>query len=170
MTERSISTGDTPNVIIRARTDATVEGSDGQQVTAIADGRHGLKVEAKRGGIEISADESCVVRVPIGSSIKVYTGKAARVRAIHGRGPVFAGPAAVLDDVHVLANLTAGGKVSLDCERVESDDAKFAAGHDFRCRVRDLSNTTVQIDDIRGPCEMAFGNGRRHIRLKAGGD
>ena len=170
MTQRSITTGPTPNVVVRATFDANVESWEGDQVTATTDSRWGMKLEVKKGAIQVNASASCTVRVPVGSSVKVYTGRTAQVKGVRGRVSVFAGGSATLDQVNVLSNLSAGFDVALDCEEVEGNAVKFSVGRDLRCRIRNLSNTTVSVKDLGGPWEVAFGEGHRRIRLEAGGD
>ncbi|MCL5996342.1 MAG: hypothetical protein M1546_09835 [Chloroflexi bacterium] len=170
MTERSIAAGATPDVVVRAGADATILGYDGDRVTATAEDRRGLKLEARKGGIDVSAGGNCVVHVPFGSTVKVYTGATARVNAIRGQVSVVAGAAATLNDVDLLVNLSAGGDATLDCGAVEGRDVKFTAGRDLRCHIRDLPNATVTISDIGGKWEVTFGESRRRIQLKAGGD
>jgi hypothetical protein len=170
MTERTIATGPTPNVIVRATFDASVEAWDGEQVTVSTDSRWGMKMEVKKGVIQVNASASCQVRVPSGSSIKVYAGRTAQVKGVRGRVAAFAGGSATLSEVNLLTNLSAGFDVMLDCEEVEGITVKFSVGRDMRCRIRNLSNTTITVKDLGGRWEVAFGEGRKHIRLTAGGD
>ena len=170
MTERSIVTGPTPNVVVRTTFDASVEAWDGEQVTASTDSRWGMKVEVKKGVIQVNASASCQVRVPSGSSVKVYAGRTAQVKGVRGRVAVFAGGSAMLSEVNVLTNLSAGFDVRLDCEEVEGNAVKISVGRDMRCRIRNLSDTALRVKDLGGPWEIAFGDGRKHIQLTAGGD
>ena len=170
MTERSIAAGAIPDVVVRAGADATIQGYDGDRVTATAEDRRGLKLEARKGSIDVSAGGNCVVHVPFGSTVKVHTGATARVNAIRGRVSVVAGAAAALNDIDLLVNLSAGGDVTLDCGAVEGRDVKFTAGRNLRCHIRDLTNVTVAIGDVGDKWEVTFGESRRRIQLKAGGD
>src|SRR5438093_13052375 len=112
MTQRSIVTGLTPTIIIRAGADIMVEGRDGDRVLAETPGRSGLKVGRRSEGefgrlraavgervlldlratlpkawrkgeadaIEVNVGGSGRVQVPLGSSVKIYTGRRAGLR------------------------------------------------------------------------------------------
>jgi hypothetical protein len=169
MLERSTSAGDAPFVVIRVGFDATVEGWDSDRVLATTDDRWGLKLERKKGSVEVSAGVSCTVKVPFGSTVKVYAGRTAHVSAIRGSVAVVAGGSTVLTDIHRLTHLSAGFDTSIDCEEIEGNHVKFAAGRDLRFLWRNLTNTSIYVKDSGGPWRVAFGDGAKHIELKAGG-
>ena len=83
---------------------------------------------------------------------------------------MFAGGSATLSEVNVLTNLSAGFDVRLDCEEVEGNTVKINVGRDMRCRIRNLTDTTLRVKDLGGSWEITFGDGRKHIQLTAGGD
>ena len=169
MLERSTSAGNAPFVIIRAGFDASVEGWDSDRVLATTEDRWGLKLEHKKDAVEVSAGASCVVKVPFGSTVKVYTGRTARVSAVRGSVAVVAGGSTILTEVHRLTHLSSGFDMSVDCEEIEGDHPKFTAGRDLRFLWRNLANASIRVKDAGGPWRVAFGDGAKRIELKAGG-
>jgi len=129
-----------------------------------------LKLEWRGDTIEVHLGDSGEVRVPVGSSLKVYAGKSADVRNIRGRVVATAGRDLRLQGVQVLTHASAGGSMDLDCDRLEGDNFKFEAGRDLRFFIRNLANAKLMINDLGGYWEAVLGDGRTQIRLKAGGD
>jgi hypothetical protein len=120
--------------------------------------------------IQVQAGGDTVVRVPYGSTVKVYAGRSVDVRDIRGGVTAYAGRDVRLVHVHTLGHVSAGRAMDLECETLAEENAKFSAGRDVRFYVRDLDNATVRVDDLGGYWEGVIGGGRRQIRLKAGGD
>lgn len=169
MLERSTTAGNAPFVIVRAGSDIAVEGWDSDRVLAATEDRWGLKLERKRSSVEISAGGNCTIKVPFGSTVKVYTGHSAHVSAIRGSVAVFAGGSTVLTGVQRLTHLSAGFDTSIDCEEIEGDHVKFTSGRDLRFLWRNLTNTSIYLKDSGGPWQAVFGDGAKRIELKAGG-
>jgi hypothetical protein len=92
------------------------------------------------------------------------------VRDIRGRVTVYAGRDARLRNVQTLVHVTAGRTMDLECESLAGENGKFTAGRDLRWYVRDLTDATFMVDDLGGYWEGIIGDGRRRIRLQAGGD
>ena len=120
--------------------------------------------------IEVQVGGDAVVRVPYGSTVKVYAGRNVEVRDIRGAVTVNAGRDVQLSNVHTLIHASAGHAMDLDCETFAGDNVKFSAGRDLRFYIHDLSNAKIMVDDLGGYWEGVIGDGRRQIQLKAGGD
>ncbi len=120
--------------------------------------------------IQVESGAEAVVRVPYGSSVVVYSGGSADVRAVRGSVTVYSGRDVRLSDVQTLVHVSAGGSLNLECANLAGDDVKFSAGRDLRFYVRQLDDAKVIVDDLGGCWEAIIGNGRRQIRLEAGGD
>jgi hypothetical protein len=120
--------------------------------------------------IQVHVGGDAVVRVPYGSTVKVYAGRSTEVRDIGGSVTVYAGRDAHLRNIHTLVHASAGRAMDLDCDNLAGDDVKFTAGRDLRIHVRDLTDARVMVNDLGGYWEGLIGDGRRKLRLKAGGD
>ncbi len=120
--------------------------------------------------IQVQSGGDTVVRVPYYSTVKIYAGKNVEVHDIRGRVTVYAGWDARLRNTGTLVHLSAGRAIDLDCENLAGDNVKFSAGRDLRFYVRDLDNTRIMVDDLGGNWEGVIGEGRRQVRLTAGGD
>ncbi len=68
------------------------------------------------------------------------------------------------------AGSEAGGAFDLECETFEGDEAKFEAGRDLRCSIRDLTSARVIVSDLGGNWEGKIGEGNVTLQLKDGGD
>jgi hypothetical protein len=128
------------------------------------------KKDVPEDAIQVQAGGDTVVRVPYGSTVKVYAGRSVDVRDIRNSVTAYAGRDVHLRGVHTTGHVSAGRAIDLDCETLAEDNAKFTAGHDVRFHVRELTDTTIRVDDIGGYWEGIIGGGQRQIRLKAGGD
>jgi hypothetical protein len=104
------------------------------------------------------------------SFVKVYAGTSAEVSDIQGSVTVVAGGSMRVRNVRTLVHGSSGGEMDLECETIEMDDAKFEAGRDLRCWIRDLTSARVLINDQGGYREKVIGVGELTVRLKAGGD
>ena len=120
--------------------------------------------------IQVQVGGDAVVRVPYGSTVKVYAGRSVEARDIRGAVTVYAGRDVLLRNVHALVHASAGRAMDLDCETLAGENVKFSAGRDLRFYIRDLNNARIRVDDLGGDWEGVIGDGRRQIRLKAGGD
>ncbi len=124
----------------------------------------------------VQASGDILVRVPYGSIVHVYAGKNVRARDLRGSVSVYAGRDVLLRKVQTLVHVSAGRAMDVDCETLAGEDAvsggviKFSAGRDLRFYVRELHDATIKVDDLGGYWEGVIGDGRRQIRLKAGGD
>ena len=118
--------------------------------------------------VQVGGDAT--VRVPYGSTVTVYAGRSVDVRDIRGSVTVYAGRDVRLRHVHTLVHVSAGRALDLDCESLAEDNCKFSAGRDLRFYVRDLRDAKIMVDDLGGDWVGVIGDGRRQIRLKAGGD
>jgi len=170
MTERSISSGRTPQIVIRSGGDVVVKGWDSDRLLAESGGRWGLQLKRKRDAIEVQLGASGQVLAPFDSNIKVYAGKSAEIEAINGTISAFAGRELHIIRGHVLAQASAGGGMDIDCRMVVGRDLELSAGRDLRCWLRDLKDVIYLIDDLGGRWQATFGGGSTVIRLKAGGD
>lgn len=119
---------------------------------------------------EVTIGSSGQVYVPLSSNVEVYAGKSANVHDIQGDIAIYAGSDIRIRNIHTLVHASAGGAMDLECETLVGDDVKFAAGRDLRFHVRDLDDARVMVNDLGGYWEGVIGDGRRKIRLKAGGD
>jgi hypothetical protein len=120
--------------------------------------------------IQVQVGGDAVVRVPYASTVKVYAGRSVEVRYVHGSVTAYAGRDVRLRNVYTLVHVSAGRAMDLDSETLSEDNVKFSPGRDLRFYVRDLSDAKIMVDDLGGYWEGFIGDGRRQIRLKAGGD
>lgn len=191
MTQRSILSGASPTVIIRAGRDIKVQGWNGDRVESSADGMWGLKVERKdgvievgsgRGGsdmrvrqngdaVEVSAGKDCEVRVPFNSTLKVHAGRDAEIVGVTGSVAVaHVGHDLTIHGAGSIGACAAGGSMDLEGQRVIGGELKYSTGRHLRCHIHDLTNTKFMIKDLGGYWEMSFGEPATQIWLKAGGD
>jgi hypothetical protein len=120
--------------------------------------------------IDVQIGGSCTVHVPSGSQVKVYGGMSVDVRQIRGTVTVYAGSDVTIRQVNSLVHASAGGKMDFECDAIEGNDAKFAAGRDLRCYIKSLANAKVMVNDLGGYWEAILGDGQTRLRLEAGGD
>ncbi len=120
--------------------------------------------------IQVNVGGNATVRVPYDSTVKVSAGLSAEVRNVRGSVAVDAGWDVRVRNVHTLVHASAGRAMDLDCETLAGDNVKFSAGRDLRFYIRDLDNAKIMVDDLGGYWEGIIGDGRRQIRLEAGGD
>ena len=170
MTERSMLTGQNPNVVVKVGHSVHVIGWDADRVQVKANSHSGMKLERRGDEVEARLGHSGEVFVPFGSTIKVYAGHTLEVDKIRGSVSAVGGHDVFLREINLLVNASAGHRLEVDCERLEGKDFKFSAGHDLRFCVRELSSARLQVDDIGGYWEGIIGEGELKIRLKAGGD
>lgn len=110
------------------------------------------------------------VHVPLGSSVKIYAGKNVTVRDIQGSIAAYAGGNVYIRKVHILNHASCGGALDFECETVEGDAVKFAAGLDLRCYIRNLTDARLVVHDLGDRWEAIVGQPRVEIELKCGGD
>lgn len=190
MTQRSILSGTSPTVIIRAGRDIKVQGWEGDRVESAADGMWGLRVERKDGvievgsghgsdmrvkqkgdSIEINAGKDCEVRVPFNSTLHLYAGRDAEVTGVTGSVPgAHVGNNLTIKGAGSIGKCAAGANMSLEARRIDGKNMKFATGRHLRFHIHELTNTIFMIKDMGGYWEMAFGEPATQITLKAGGD
>jgi hypothetical protein len=170
MTQRSILSGKTPQIIIRSGANVTVKGWDNDRVLAESSGIWGLQVKRVKEWIEVQIGGSGQVLIPQGSSIKVYSGKSAEVEAVNGTLVVVAGLDLRISEGNILVQASAGRTMDLDCHTVEGQLLKLSAGRDLRCRIRDLKDVRYLINDLGGKWQTILGDGSTTIELTAGGD
>ena len=170
MTKRIIPSGAAPQVIIKAGTAVSVNGYEGDQVIAETTNNWGLKVERKNDAIEVKMGGGGTVSVPANASLKVYAGTSITVNHVHGPVDGYAGLDLTYSDVVELGNVSAGRRVSIDCQTLKVKEARFNAGSDLRFYVRDLKDAFIRVKDIGGYWEGRIGAGSLPIYLKAGGD
>jgi hypothetical protein len=120
--------------------------------------------------IQVQIGGDATVRVPYGSTVKIYAGRSVDAHNLRGRVSVYAGHDVRLRDVHTLVHVSAGRAMDLDCETLAGENVKLTAGRDLRFYVHDLDNARIVVDDLGGDWEGVIGDGRRRIRLQAGGD
>ncbi len=120
--------------------------------------------------IQVHIGGDAVVRVPYGSTVKVYAGRSVEVRDIRGGVTAYAGRDVLLRNVHTLVHVSAGRAMDLECETLTGENVRFSAGRDLRFYVRGLNDAKIMVDDLGGYWEGVIGDGRRQIQLKAGGD
>jgi hypothetical protein len=130
----------------------------------------GKKQDLDENAIQVQMGAGGKVRVPLGSTVKVYAGRSVTLRNVQGPVSVYAGRDVQLRQVKLLAHASAGRSMDLECEAVSGDEVKFTAGRDLRCHIRDLSDARLMIHDMGDRWETVFGEGRTRIRLHAGGD
>src|SRR5512146_2477961 len=131
MTQRSILAGTNPTVIIKAGASVTVKGVESELVTANSESKWGLKVEKhseaefararaavgetvlfdwrfKKPGasdaevVEVQLGASGEVDVPVGSNLKIYTGKDIDVQNIRGQVDAFSGLKLKAQGIHTI--------------------------------------------------------------------
>ncbi|RPI34117.1 MAG: hypothetical protein EHM70_03920 [Chloroflexota bacterium] len=170
MTQRSILAGANPEVIIKAGASVTVKGREGDRVAAETNGNWGLKLERKKGKVEVQIGGSGEVWVPMSSNVKVYAGKNIHVQGLKGEASGFAGLDLVLKDVKRLGNASAGGAMEIDCQSMHGRGVTFSAGRDLRFHVKDLTSARLRVKDIGGYWEARIGRGEVEVYLKSGGD
>jgi hypothetical protein len=171
MTTRTIITGETPTVIIRAGGSARIEGTDGDRVVATTESRWGLKLERRGDSIEVESGGSCTVRLPFASEIRVYTGKDAEIFDIRNRIAIASvGGHLTIERSNRLAHAQSGRSMKIDCEAFETNKVKFEAGGNIHCHIANLADTNVMIQDLGGKWEVGFGSRQRILQLKCGGD
>jgi hypothetical protein len=120
--------------------------------------------------IEVQVGGSGRVRVPRGSSVKIYAGRKVDLREVGGRVSVYSGGDARLRAVGVVVHASSGGMLDVECQAVEGDDLKLEAGRDLRCYIRALDDARLLVSDLGGSWEGRIGAGRVTVRLKSGGD
>ncbi len=128
------------------------------------------KPDAPEDPIQVHASGAVVVRVPYGSTVRLYAGTSIEVRDIRGAVTAYAGHDLRLRDVRTVVHVSSGRAMDVECETLATDDVKISAGRDLRLYVRDLDNATVRVDDLGGYWAGIIGDGHRQIRLHAGGD
>jgi hypothetical protein len=170
MTERSIFSGKTPQVIIRSGGDVVVKGYDSDQVLAESSGIWGLQLKRKKNAIEVQIGGNGQVLVPFDSSVVVYAGRNAEIQSIEGTISAVAGHDLNILNSNVLGLASAGGKMNIDCKTIATKEMKLTSGWHLRCQIRDLTDVRYQIDDLRGKRQVVIGDGLTRLSLKAGGD
>jgi hypothetical protein len=120
--------------------------------------------------IEVQVVGSGRVRVPQGSSVKVYAGRKLDLSGVAGRVAVTSGSDARLRAAGILVRAVCGGALDVDCRAVEGDDLKLEAGRDLRCHIQTLDDARLLVSDLGGSWEGRIGAGRVTLRLKSGGD
>jgi len=120
--------------------------------------------------IEVQMGGSGEVLVPFLSNLKVYAGKDIAVQDIQGLVDAYSGLHLNLQNVYQLGNASAGGMMSVDCQRMLGTDVTFGAGSDMRFYVSDLISTRLRVKDIGGYWEARIGGGEKTVYLKSGGD
>jgi hypothetical protein len=120
--------------------------------------------------IDVQIGASGTVHVPRNCDVKVYAGQDIEASGLRGTLAAFAGGDLKLRDVQTLVQASAGGAMDLECENVQGDNLKFAAGSNLRWFIRRLIDVTYLIDDLGGYWEAVLGAGRVKVRLQSGGD
>ncbi len=128
------------------------------------------KKDVPSDAILVKVGGDAVVHVPFGSTIKIYAGRNAEVRDIRGDVTVYAGRDVRLHSVQTLVHVSAGRTMDLDCEALAGDNVKISAGRDLRFYIHELHDARIRVDEVGGDWEGVIGDGRRQIRLKAGGE
>ncbi len=109
MSQRTIIAGLQPNVTVHAGWDVVVKGWESDRVQVNARGIFGLTLERRGDEIQASVGLSGEAYVPLGSVVKVYSGRNADVSALRGRATVIAGGSARVRQVATLVHVSAGG-------------------------------------------------------------
>jgi|SRR5579859_6308618 len=120
--------------------------------------------------IEVQLNGSGGVRVPLGSTVKVYAGRKLELSGVGGRISLYTGGDARLRGAGKLAQASCGGALDVECRSLEGSDIKLEAGRDLRCHIQSLDDARVVVSDLGGSWEGRIGDGRITLRLKAGGD
>jgi len=170
MTQRTILAGSAPEVVVHAGINVIVRGWEGEQISAETRDRWGLKIEHKEDTIQVNLGGSGEVRVPLGSSLKVYAGKDIEVHDIHGEVTAIAGLHVTLREVTRLAHVSAGGKMDIECQSVVGNQVKFSTGSDMRLYIRELTSALLEVHDLGGRWDARIGGGGTAVKLNAGGD
>ena len=200
MTQRSILAGLNPTVIIKAGASINVRGVEGDLVTAITEGKWGLKVEKRSAAefararaavgetvlfdwrfkkpgaesndevIEVQLGASGEVQVPFGSNLKIYSGKDIDVQGIRGQVDAFSGLKLNIQNAYCIGTASAGGSMNLNCETMLGDKVEFGAGGDLRFHIHDLTSAQIRVKDLGGFWEAKIGAGEKSVSLKCGGD
>jgi hypothetical protein len=120
--------------------------------------------------IEVNMGSSGRVQVPLGSSVKIYSGHNIDLRDVGGRVSVYAGGNVHLRAAGTLVQANSGGNLDLECRELEGESVKLQAGRDLRCYIRSLDDARLLVSDLGGGWEGHIGAGRVTLRLNAGGD
>ncbi len=126
--------------------------------------------DADADAIEVQVGGSGRVRVPLGSSVKVYAGRKLDLSGVSGRVAVTCGSDARVRAAGTLVRAACGGALDVECQSLEGDELKLEAGRDLRCHIHTLDNARVLVSDLGGSWEGRIGAGRVTLRLKSGGD
>ncbi len=169
MSQRSIQTGPTPTVVVRAGANVRVTGTDSDQVMALGPEPWGFRLEQRGDIVEAKSSVGADVSVPFGSNVTVYAGANAELNDIGGVIAVYAGANATIRNGGTLAHVSGGGNVNVDCVDFDGTDLKLSAGAHLRCYVRSLTDARLMVNDAMGYWEGIIGHGRVKLRLKAGG-
>lgn len=169
MVQRSLMTDETPTLIVRTGGNIQVEGWDEQRVLVEADNQWGLKIQHKQGAIEVNFGGDGTLHIPVGSNLKVYSNREARITHITGVVTIYAGSDVLVEDVNAIAQASSGGQMTIDCETVFGNDIGLTATGDIRCRVRTLVNATLKVNDMGNYWEGKMGSGATTLQIKSGG-
>ncbi len=120
--------------------------------------------------IEVQMGGSGEVLVPFESNLKVYAGKDIDVQGVQGQVDAYSGLNLSLQNVYLLGNTSAGGKMNIDCQTMIGKDVTFGAGSDLRFHIADLTSARLRVKDIGGYWEARIGGGEKSVYLKCGGD
>jgi len=120
--------------------------------------------------IEVQMGGSGEVLVPFESNLKVYAGKDIDVQGVQGQVDAYSGLNLSLQNVYLLGNTSAGGKMNIDCQTMIGKDVTFDAGSDLRFHIADLTSARLRVKDIGGYWEARIGGGEKSVYLKCGGD
>jgi len=170
MTQRSIYAGPKPTIVIKAGGSVTVQGTDGDRVSAQSKSLWGLSVTRKKNSVQVQLGGSGEVVVPFAADLKVYAGKDILVQDIQGRVDAFSGFKLALQAVYCLGNVSAGWTMAIDCQTMADNKATFNAGSDLRFHVQDLTSARIRVKDMGGYWEATIGSGEKSVYLKSGGD
>jgi len=170
MTQRSISAGTTPNVVIKAGASVSVKGTNDNRVLVKTEDRWGLKVERKGDYITVQLGSDGEVSVPLASNVKIYAGKSIDAQSLKGQVDAYAGLHLTIRDVYCLGHASAGGKMDVDCQTICEEAITYTAGGDLRFHIQSLTNAHIRVNDLGGYWEGRIGDGLISVTLKAGGD
>jgi hypothetical protein len=200
MAQRSIRSGSIPTVVIKAGGSLVVKGVDGDSVSAASESKWGLQVEKRsenefararavlgefvlfdwrlktpgakdaRQIIAVQLSGSGQVLVPYNSNLKIYAGGDIDVQEIQGQVDAFAGMDLIVQNVHMIGSVSAGGALFLDCETLREEKNEFSSGGDLRFFVHDLTSAHFRVKEMGDLWEAQIGTGERLISLKSGGE
>jgi hypothetical protein len=170
MTERSIYTGKSPQVVIRAGGDVLVKGWEGDHVAAESSGIWGLEVKRKGDTIQVQIGGNGLLLVPYNSSVKVYSGRDCMLFDFNGVIAAYTGRDLQILQGNILTQASAGRAIDIDCRRAKERELKIEAGWHVRCWLREEQNVRYLVDDLGGKWQLIFGSGELLARVKAGGD